>query len=219
MKNLCLVFLFLGILTILIPTASFIKYEEKSVPIQEDFDIKIFNHKKNIYETLKFEDYIAKVTAGEMPASFHKEALKAQSIAVRSYVYKKLKDNYFPPEHEKAVICTDSTHCMAFNDEKDLTVYNKAACDTKGIIMTYEDEPITAVFYSTSSGRTENSKDVWGGDVPYLKSVESMGDDLSPSYESEKIVSVDEFCKTLNIKKDNLFFILFTILQSIPLLV
>ena len=61
--------------------------------------------------------------------------------------------------------------------------------------MIYNNEPIKAVFHSTSNGRTQNASDVWEGDVPYLMSVESPGEELSPSYKSELVKSVDEFKK------------------------
>jgi stage II sporulation protein D len=59
--------------------------------------------------------------------------------------------------------------------------------------MTYNGEPISAVFHSTSSGFTESAADVWGAEIPYLQSVESEGDLYSPKYMSEVTVSSDEF--------------------------
>ena len=41
--------------------------------------------------SVPFEEYIKGVLAGEMPISFHKEALKAQAVAARSYVLKKME--------------------------------------------------------------------------------------------------------------------------------
>ena len=59
--------------------------------------------------------------------------------------------------------------------------------------MTYNDEIISAVFHSTSSGMTESAVDVWGADVPYLQSVASTGDEESPKYHSELTLSEQEF--------------------------
>ena len=63
--------------------------------------------------------------------------------------------------------------------------------------MTYQNEPIRAVFHSSNSGRTENASDVWGGDFPYLKSVESFGEDLSPKFLTEYTVDYKVFCNTV----------------------
>ena len=55
--------------------------------------------------------------------------------------------------------------------------------------MEYNNEPILAVFCSTSNGETENCKDVWGQDLQYLTSVESTGDKYSPYYNGTVTVS------------------------------
>ncbi len=158
---------------------------------------------------MDFAEYLMGVVAAEMPASFNAEALKAQAVAARSYTLTRMlgyERDGTPPEHKGAMTCTDPTHCKAWiskgkaiekwGQEWGDTYWSKiSACvlATKGSIMTYNGEPVNAVFHSTSSGRTENSKDVWGGDVPYLVSVESPGDALSPKYEANKQISVEEF--------------------------
>lgn len=157
---------------------------------------------------MDFTEYIKGVVAAEMPASFGDEALKAQAVAARSYIVTRMQGyqrDGTPPEHKGAMTCTDPAHCKAWISkdtayarwgESADTYWKKISDDveaTRGIIMTYGGEPVNAVFHSTSSGQTENSKDVWGGDIPYLKSVASPGDELSPKYESSQQMRVDEF--------------------------
>ena len=72
-------------------------------------------------------------------------------------------------------------------------------------IIVYNNEPISAVFHSTSSGKTENGKDVWGGDVPYLKSVDSSFDKKSPKFYSTKTVSIDEFKDKVSFMTDDIY--------------
>ena len=115
-------------------------------------------------------------------------------------------------QHKGADICTDYTHCKAWKSRDQLkeswgsdyrTYKNKmhnAVEDTKDQLITYNGEPISAVFHSTSSGNTENAADVWGGEFPYLQSVSSEGDKFSPKYTSEKTVTKDEFEKTVSEK-------------------
>lgn len=152
--------------------------------------------------------YLKEVVAAEMPAEFEKEALKAQAVAARTYLVNRIKaDNEQAKEvHKGAQICTDSTHCKAWMSEEERKKswgeekaeeywqkISEAVEETSGMIITYNSEPISAVFHSTSSGFTENAKDVWGGDVPYLVSVESKGEEISPRYRSECVLTVDEF--------------------------
>ena len=49
-------------------------------------------------------DYLTGVVAAEMPVSFEPEALKAQSVAARSYLRRAINS----PKHEGADICADS---------------------------------------------------------------------------------------------------------------
>lgn len=158
---------------------------------------------------MDFTEYIKGVVAAEMPANFHDEALKAQAVAARSYILTRMlgyERDGTPPEHNGAITCTSHTHCQAWLSKEKANArwgpdwadtywakISKNVEATRGIVMTYNGEPVNAVFHSTSSGKTENSKDVWGGDVPYLVSVDSPGDELSPKYQSVKQINIDEF--------------------------
>ena len=157
----------------------------------------------------EIEKYLYGVLAGEMPASFHTEALKAQAVAARTYIINKHENG--DSDHKDADVCTDSTHCKAYLDsdaikeklgsgwEKDYgSKIKDAITSTKGEIAVYDGKAIEAVFHSTGSGVTENAKDVWGKDVPYLTSVQSPGDTLSPKYYSEITVSKDEFKRIIS---------------------
>ncbi len=169
-------------------------------------------------KSIPLESYLPGVVAAEMPASFHAEALKAQAVAARTYIYNRMFTGATDDIHPSAHVCTDSTHCKAWiSDEKmhtDLgenwyeTYFPKieaAVRDTCGEIVTYNSEPIVAVFHSTGSGRTENSADVWGGDLPYLKSVESAGDMLSPKFSSTVEVPKTEVCEKLGVSDAHVY--------------
>ena len=162
-------------------------------------------------------EYLFGVVCAEMPASFHSEALKAQAVAARTYTLSKMNKNI--PEHNNADVCDDINHCKAYASEDELIkkygvswikeYYPKiknAVLETDGIIATYSGEPINAVFHSTSSGMTENSKDVWSGDVPYLISVVSEGEEESPRYQDTVSFSKEEFInKMLKSGKNPIF--------------
>ncbi len=165
---------------------------------------------------MEVEQYIKEVTAAEMPADFYPEALKAQAVAARTYLANRVRvyqKSETPEEHKGAMICTDSTHCKAWTSEtvkkeqwgkdadKNWKKISNAVDETKSLIITYDNQPISAVFHSTSSGFTENAKDVWGGDVKYLVSVKSEGDANSPKFNSEAEFSIDEF---KSIAKENI---------------
>lgn len=159
---------------------------------------------------LKLDEYLAGVVAAEMPALFPTEALKAQAVAARTYAMNKLAGTP-PPEHKGAALCASPAHCKIYKPLSSVAVnwgvsrevytdkITRAVRDTDGEILLYENKPISAVFHSTSSGRTERAADVWGTNVPYLQSVESPGDGDSPRYTGRVEITPREFSE--NFKK------------------
>ena len=205
------------LITLLIPLALLLKYGKYEQPQPENEEtVSVYIKNEDKVCQMNKSQYLKEVVAAEMPASFEIEALKAQAVAARSYLVSRqnaYKISGTPEEHKGADMCTDPTHCKAWISEekrreswgadgdKNWNKIKRAVDETKGEVITYNGEVISAVFHSTSSGKTESSKDVWGGDRPYLVSVESPGDTLSPKYKSEKEISLEEFKKTA---KDNI---------------
>lgn len=161
---------------------------------------------------LTLHDYLCGVLAAEMPASFPEEALKAQALAARTYTLYKIglyeAGMAIPESHNGAQMCTDYTHCKAYCDvaaqaasmwgdesEKYLEKIENAVSATDGVIATYQGDPIAAVFHAASTEKTEAAADVWGGDTPYLQSVESPGGEASERYYGEVSISAEEFKK------------------------
>ncbi|MEG2104526.1 MAG: stage II sporulation protein D [Oscillospiraceae bacterium] len=152
-------------------------------------------------------EYLPCAIAAEMPASFEKEALKAQAVAARTYiVYCTLHEN---PKHPEASVCTQSGCCLAYSDQtklraawgesydKNMALMVAAVKDTDGQVLTFGDTPILASFHSSSSGKTESGSELWG-DVPYLISVESPETELDvPDFVSSVEVSQGDFRETV----------------------
>ncbi len=195
--------------TVLIPIGIYIRYGKYEKPPKEAEEVlSVYIKAEDRVCEMNKSQYIKEVVAAEMPASFEEEALKAQAVAARSYLEARrnaYKKSGTPDVHKGAEICTDSAHCKAWISEserkklwdsdrdKNWDKISRAVDATAGEVMTYSGEVISAVFHSTSSGKTENSKDVWGGERPYLVSVESPGDKASPKFKSEKEISLEEF--------------------------
>jgi stage II sporulation protein D len=161
---------------------------------------------------MKLDDYLKGVLTAEMPASYHIEALKAQAVVARSYTYNKYIKGKSSTDvtdlHNDADICTSSEHCQGYltieeanakwGDAWSDTYYKKieqAIKETDGEILEYNSQPVNAVFHSSSYGRTENAKDVWGSDVLYLKSVESKGD--KTQLETQSTFTHERFIKLM----------------------
>lgn len=171
--------------------------------------ITIYNHKLGKNQKMNLEEYLYGVLSGEMPSEFDMEALKAQAVAARTYVLYKEK-NEVSNKHKDAVVCTDFNHCQEFKSEKELEELKgekwmkesypkikKAVDETKGHVVMHDDEYILPLYFSTSSGKTENSEEVFSEKTPYLRSVDSPYDDASPKYISSTEIKNDTFVKTL----------------------
>ncbi|MFV0519595.1 MAG: SpoIID/LytB domain-containing protein [Lachnospirales bacterium] len=137
----------------------------------------IMEVQKNKDNTLKvinvvlLEEYLYSVVPSEMPSSWEFEALKAQAVAARNYVYTQVTHDDYGYD-----VC-DTTHCQVYTgyaNESDITT--KAVNETRGIMAYYDNEPINAVFYSSSGGASANSEDVWVNVVPYLRAVDDSYD-------------------------------------------
>ncbi len=156
-------------------------------------------------EELSMEDYLVGVTRAEMPASFEMEALKAQVVAARTYTIHKIKGGG-SANHPQADACDDINCCKAYLSEEDAAknwgmaaaVYEekvrRAVAETDGEVILYEDEPVLAVFHSSSAGATRPAGEVWQSDLPYLQSVSTPETaDTVPNYHSEAVFSLTEF--------------------------
>ncbi len=156
--------------------------------------------------TLGFRDYIIGVVAAEMPAQFHEEALSACAVAAATLARKKIISGT-DKALDGAVISTDPAKHQAFSDNKklkerwgdDFDIYYEKICkavdNAIDYSITYDGKLIVSAYHAISTGVTENAENVWTEGYPYLTSVESPGDKLSPKYSSEKTVSFEEFKK------------------------
>lgn len=131
----------------------------------------LITHQENgfvLINEVEIEDYLYGVVQSEMPAYFETEALKAQAVCARTYIVSQLMQDHYP-QYDADV-----------DDSVNYQVYNKAAPDervlaavdaTKGMIITKNDTPIHAYFFSTSHGIT-SGREIWGlSDLDYLMPV------------------------------------------------
>ena len=190
------------------------KQKASIINFKNNKKIKIYNSKTKKTEEIGFEDYVLGVVASEMPAAFHEEALKAQSVAARTYALsrmEKFKDGH--PAHKDAPLCTD-VHCQAWMSKDELLEVHgekwfkdywdklsQVVKSTEGEILTYQDELVTEpLFHSTSGGNTEDSETVFATAYPYLKSVESPNEELAPKYQNSTEMPLKDFIEKLKSK-------------------
>ena len=170
--------------------------QEQSAQGQRDSAVLLTVQDGETVESMALDQYLRGVVRGEMPASFELEALKAQAAAERTYVYYQLAAGR-KEAHPDADVCTDPGCCSAWLSEEaarekwgeDFAGWEsrieEAVAATDGQTALYDGQPILAVFHSSSAGKTAEAGDVWSGDVPYLRSVDSPeGEETVPNYYS-----------------------------------
>lgn len=179
--------------------------ENPSMSANGGQDVKITVQVDGEAREMLLEDYVAGVVAAEISPSFPEEALKAQAVAARTYAAYKQRTGR-PEAHPDADVCDDYHHCAAYIDlaaeasgrwgseaETCENAILSAVRATAGEVVTYEGEPIIAVFCAASGEKTESSADVWGSEVPYLQTVDSPGGEACPKYKGEVRFTAKEF--------------------------
>ena len=182
----------------------FIKDEEIKLKYTSNMVVRVKQDDEII--NVPFEDYIIGVLAGEMPISFELEALKAQAVAARSYVMKKMEANinkdYDVVDTVLNQVYLDDEHLQEVWQEDYTDNINKlkqAVLETFNEYLEYDGKVVDAMFFSTSVGYTENSEEVFTNKVPYLRSVASTWDEISPVYEVNYTFELDNFYNKLNL--------------------
>lgn len=159
-------------------------------------------------ENILMEEYVVGVVAGEMPVSFELEALKAQSVASRTYVLKRIGNN-----SDKEYDVVDTVSNQVYLDDEELkqkwgdkyieyiSKVRQAVNETSMEYLEYEGEIIDAMFFSTSNGYTEDSGVVFQKSLPYLQSVESSWDkEVASAFYTSTSMSLQEFYERLGLE-------------------
>lgn len=179
-----------------------IAYENKNSNIGFE-KIKVLKEGKVTGYSVK--DYIFGVVAAEMPALYETEALKAQAVAAYTFACYRLQNNTngeydisADPETAQSFITRQeaTTRWGEKSNEYALKIDNCINA-VQGEVLTYDDKPIFAAYHAISSGKTNSCADVWGNDLPYLKSVNSAGDRLADKFLSEEIFTANDLAERL----------------------
>lgn len=152
---------------------------------------------------IPLEKYVVGVVAGEMPASFDMEALKAQAVASRTYaLYQKSQRSTWSYD------VTDDTRDQMYLDEAAMKkkwgntydkYYNKilnAVEETKNQVATYNGNIIQAFYFAMSGGSTQDAVYAFNMSRDYLVGVSSeyenssiSGFEVTREYDIAKIKS------------------------------
>lgn len=175
--------------------------------------VKVMSASSNNITEMPLKEYLIGVVASEINPAYHENAIKAQVIAshtLLSYVKKHKSDKLNGADisdssasHQGYLSEAEQKKKWGNNYETYYKTIEKCVDEVINMTLQYDGDYINAAFHAISNGNTENCADVWGGSYPYLISVTSIGDKLSPAYQSQVTVTEKEFkekLKNYNIK-------------------
>ena len=215
MKNFLFVFVFLVAVNLAVPAVYHGIYNaegdgqaeaETGDPlVQQENDSKteyvLYNLETNELEYMDLVDFLVGSAACEVPASYEREAIKAQMVACHSY-YLYCKKNGVP--HDDLNLSFDKRYMSKWADKERLKEYwgltfdenyhkfLSCADEVKDIIVTYDGSVALTPYFAVSCGVTQKSSDEWGTDLPYLTNVKSEEDVVSEDYLKVRTFSVQE---------------------------
>lgn len=135
--------------------------EEPTIKVElEDGEVK----------TMKLEEYVQGVVAGEMKKDWPENAYGAQAIKARTFVLRRIEDtadNTISADHEEA---------QAYKPANITDAIKSAVDKTRGKVVTYKGEYIKAWFHSSAGGETTTAKvglNYKKAEPKYIKSVQS----------------------------------------------
>ena len=181
--------------------------KEIELKTDESIKVRVKRLQKDKIDEIELNEYVLGVLAGEMPISFELEALKAQAVASRSYVLKRLNYNkdkdYDVVDSITNQVYLDNEHLKkAWGDNyiKNINKLKTAVNETFNEYLECDGQIADALFFSTSNGYTENSELVFNFAVSYLKSVSSPWDkEVTTAFKTTKEMSLQEFYERLNL--------------------
>ena len=147
---------------------------------QENIHTILLKNPDGTIAQMDLDSYLTGVLLAEMPAEFHQEALKAQSVAARTFTWKAYTTG---GKHGDGSVCTDPACCQAYIDDEaylsrggtreSLEQASRAVHATSGFVLAFDGELIEATYFASASGSTEAAVAVWGAEYPYLQAVSS----------------------------------------------
>lgn len=121
-----------------------------------------------LVNNVPLETYLRGVVPYEIGTNAPVASLEAQSIIARTYALRNLRRF----EIDGYELCAD-THCQVYYGlDGTSSSTDRAIATTRGMVLTYENQLVDALYASTTGGVTAGFSDVWDGENrPYLKPV------------------------------------------------
>jgi stage II sporulation protein D len=180
---------------------------------KERIYVKVYNHETEQLVLKPMVELMKEMIAAQMPISFEREALKVQAIIVRTFLVRQVKSlgGSGCDEHDDADFCTGG-HCGdSISKERLMELWGsnfhinwskleEVVKETEDQIITMNNKPIEPRYHITCGGATENSENVKGNKILYLRKVLCSYCGNSPYWKQTVEMSIEKIEEKLNIK-------------------
>ena len=127
---------------------------------------------------LNLEDYLVGLINQEISSRWPMEAVKAQAVVARTYALYQKKNRKYPTYDLESTVTSQVYSGIESEDE----LARQAVKETEGQAAYYNGEMIQALYHSSCGGNTEAALEVWGKEIPYLKSIKDPHCTEAPNY-------------------------------------
>ncbi len=147
------------------------------------------NNNLLIVNELPLEDYLYGVLKHEVSPQWPREALKAQAIIARTFALYNMIEKFNNDYHLTNNVLSQ-VYAGFLSEDPILT---EVIDETRGMILTYDGEVISAYYHATCGGSTENPRNVWSDkNIPYLRIRECSYCQDSPHLYWNRLLSLRE---------------------------
>lgn len=194
----------------MVPNKSEVNETKNVETIKKEVKFKDLSNGK--MSSMDEDEFLCGALAAEMPAEFEFEALKAQVVAIRSYLYNKSDGLKNALSLNSAngnfgisnfCFCSSEDRVKKFGSkyEEYEEKIKKAVEDVRGQYLEYDGKPALTLFFTSCYKATNSCESVFGGNYPYLISVES--NEFDEEYMKNAHVSKASFydCKKIKSKE------------------
>lgn len=170
--------------------------EKKEVPLPASGKL-VYLDRKSGDAYMDVEEYLPGVVAKQMPVDYGKEALRAQAVIARTYIYRKLDSRNEVKESELHLEYYEEKELQRlWGSEAFVEAYGKvedAVKSTAGLVMEYDGKLIEPLFHRASTGRTRQGDD----SHPYLQSAYCPEDVEADGYLTAAVFPKEEFAERI----------------------
>ena len=171
--------------------------EKKQVPLITSGK-KVILDRKNGESYMDVEEYLPGVVAKQIPAEYGKEALRAQAVIARTFIYQKMNGQDEVKESELHMEYLEEKQMEAMWGSESFVTYfqavEEAVRSTAGEVITYDGKLIEPLFHRASTGMTRTGDE----SHPYLQAVASKRDVEAEGYLTMMTWSKEDFAVRIN---------------------